>query len=63
MNPKFDELVIDDWKQFKKISIKFHPRLTILTGANGAGKTTISSRLENNQLSAIFKGPQIFTST
>jgi predicted ATPase len=32
---------IESWRQFDKIDIKFHNRLTILTGANGAGKTTI----------------------
>jgi predicted ATPase len=32
---------IDSWRQFDKINIDFHPQLTILTGANGAGKTTI----------------------
>lgn len=32
---------IDSWRQFEKINIDFHPQLTILTGANGAGKTTI----------------------
>jgi len=33
---KFQKLKIDDWKQFKKIDIDFHPNLTILTGANGS---------------------------
>lgn len=32
---------IHNWRQFENISIDFHPRLTIITGANGAGKTTI----------------------
>lgn len=32
---------IGSWRQFDKINIDFHPQLTILTGANGAGKTTI----------------------
>lgn len=32
---------IKSWRQFNHIQIEFHPRLTILTGANGAGKTTI----------------------
>lgn len=38
---KFKKLVISDWRQFKKIEIEFHPRITIITGANGAGKSTI----------------------
>lgn len=32
---------INNWRQFENIDIKFHPTLTIITGANGAGKTTI----------------------
>jgi predicted ATP-dependent endonuclease of OLD family len=34
-------IYIESWRQFNKVNIEFHPRLTILTGANGAGKTTI----------------------
>lgn len=32
---------IETWRQFQNINVEFHPRITILTGANGAGKTTI----------------------
>jgi energy-coupling factor transporter ATP-binding protein EcfA2 len=32
---------IQDWNQFDNINITFHPRITVLTGANGAGKSTI----------------------
>jgi len=35
------EITLTSWRQFEKIEIKLHPQLTILTGANGAGKTTI----------------------
>lgn len=42
---KFTSLIITDWKQFYKIEINFHPRLTILTGANGSGKSTILNLL------------------
>ena len=38
---KFKNLKIDDWKQFSSLDIAFHDRLTVLTGANGSGKTTI----------------------
>lgn len=37
----FRRLTIDDWRQFDSIDIEFHPRLTILTGANATGKSTI----------------------
>lgn len=38
---KFKSLKIFEWQQFQSIDINFHDRLTILTGANGSGKTTI----------------------
>lgn len=37
----FDRLRIRNWRQFESVDIAFHPRLTVLTGANGSGKTTI----------------------
>lgn len=45
---KFQKLLIDSWKQFSNIDIDFHPRLTILTGANGSGKTTILNLLSQH---------------
>lgn len=42
---KFQKLKINDWKQFTNIDIDFHPNLTVLTGANGSGKTTILNLL------------------
>lgn len=36
-----DKLKLFRWRQFNDIDIDFHDRLTILTGANGAGKSTI----------------------
>lgn len=41
MNHMIKKIYIESWRQFNKVNIEFHPRLTILTGANGAGKTTI----------------------
>ena len=35
------KIQISDWKQFRNVEIEFHPKLTVLTGANGSGKTTI----------------------
>lgn len=37
----FKNLKINQWQQFEKIDIDLHDRLTILTGSNGSGKTTI----------------------
>jgi hypothetical protein len=42
---KFVNLKINEWKQFQNIEIDFHPNLTVLTGANGSGKTTILNLL------------------
>jgi len=39
---------IESWRQFEKIKIDFHDRLTILTGANGAGKTTILNIIDQH---------------
>lgn len=38
----FNRFRIDSpWQQFQDVDIEFHDRLTVLTGANGSGKTTI----------------------
>ena len=37
----FSKLVLHHWRQFNRIEIDFHRRLTVLTGANGTGKTTL----------------------
>ena len=37
----FEKLKISGWRQFREIEINFHDRLTILTGTNGAGKSTV----------------------
>lgn len=44
----FNRLIIKDWRQFENIDIIFHPHLTVLTGANGAGKTTILNLLSQS---------------
>lgn len=38
---KFSKLTITGWRQFSEIELALHPHMTIITGANGAGKTTI----------------------
>ena len=37
----FEKLSLHHWRQFERVEVSFHQRLTVLTGANGAGKTTI----------------------
>ena len=41
----FKKLTITKWQQFEKVEIVFHNKLTVLTGANGSGKTTILNLL------------------
>lgn len=38
-------LTVTRWRQFGLVDIVFHPRLTVITGANAAGKTTLLSLL------------------
>lgn len=45
----FSKLKLKDWQQFAEVDIEFHPRATILTGANGSGKTTILSLLAKHR--------------
>ncbi|PKR54052.1 AAA family ATPase [Thalassospira marina] len=41
----FQSMEIHEWQQFANVQIQFHERLTVLTGANGSGKTTILNLL------------------
>jgi hypothetical protein len=45
MLPIFKSLTLSGWRQFQNISIEFHPRLTVITGANGAGKSSLLALL------------------
>jgi len=38
---QFKKITLSNWRQFSSVEIDFHEKLTIITGANGAGKTTI----------------------
>lgn len=44
----FTRLNIKEWRQFSDVDIVFHEHLTVLTGANGAGKTTILNLLSKS---------------
>jgi energy-coupling factor transporter ATP-binding protein EcfA2 len=44
----FKHLRIRNWRQFRELDLEFHQRLTVLTGANGAGKTTILNLLSRH---------------
>lgn len=44
----FKSIEIQDWRQFSSVDIEFHDKLTVLTGANGAGKTTILNLLNRH---------------
>ena len=44
----FKSIKIHDWRQFSSVEVDFHDKLTILTGANGAGKTTILNLLNRH---------------
>lgn len=44
----FRSLRLTNWRQFRDVDITFHERLTVLTGANGAGKTTVLNLLSRH---------------
>lgn len=44
----FKNLRIANWRQFRAVDLNFHERLTVLTGANGAGKTTVLNLLSRH---------------
>lgn len=45
MDTGFKRVQLGDWRQFADLDITFHPRLTVLTGANASGKSTVLALL------------------
>lgn len=41
----FKHFELHEWRQFRNVSLDFHPQLTVLTGENGTGKTTLLNLL------------------
>lgn len=44
----FQRINLAGWRQFKQLDIELHPRLTVITGANGAGKSTVLNILSQH---------------
>ena len=45
MSQQFSHIRLCNWRQFGEVEIPIHDRMTILSGANGSGKTTILNLL------------------
>ena len=54
----FRNLESQNLRQLRSIALEFHPRLTVLTGANGTGKTSLLNILNRH-----FDWNLVFTST
>jgi predicted ATP-binding protein involved in virulence len=47
MTIKYKKIELHEWQQFEKIEIDIHDQVTIITGANGSGKSTILNILSH----------------
>ena len=41
MMARFKTLKVTNWRQFRSVNVEFHPRATVIVGANGSGKTSL----------------------
>lgn len=44
----FNKITIAGWRQLENVEIEFHNRLTIITGPNGTGKSTLLGLLNRH---------------
>lgn len=54
----FRVLQVSNWRQFSEVNLDFHPRLTVITGANASGKSTLLSILARH-----FNWPRSYSSS
>ncbi len=45
---RFKTLEVTDWRQFRSVNVEFHPRATVIVGANGSGKTSLLNILSQS---------------
>lgn len=45
---QINQIKLRSWRQFDQVDIKLHPRLTILAGENGTGKTTLLNLINHH---------------
>lgn len=44
----FREIILNDWRQFQNVDVRLDSSMTVLTGANGSGKTSVLNILSSH---------------